>query len=122
MSTTTPAVELSALTAPTLRIEAANGVAYAYRRFGPSDDNRPPLLFLQHFRGNLDNWDPLLVDSIAEHREVILLDNTGVGLSTGAVPVTVTQMARDAIPFLDAPVLDQVHLLGSPLGGMLARE
>jgi pimeloyl-ACP methyl ester carboxylesterase len=122
MSTSTPAVELSALTAPTLTIEAANGVAYAYRRFGPSGDNRPPLLFLQHFRGNLDNWDPLLVDSIAERREVILLDNTGVGLSTGAVPVTVTQMARDAIAFLDALELDQVDLLGYSLGGMVAQE
>jgi pimeloyl-ACP methyl ester carboxylesterase len=122
MPTTTPAVELSAMTAPILTIEAANGVAYAYRRFGASDDNRPPLLFLQHFRGNLDNWDPLLVDSIAEHREVILLDNTGVGLSTGAVPVTVTQMARDAIAFLDAVELDQVDLLGYSLGGMVAQE
>ena len=122
MSTTTPAVELSALTAPTLTIEAANGVAYAYRRFGPSDDNRPPLLFLQHFRGNLDNWDPLLVDSIAEHREVILLDNTGVGLSSGTVPVTVTEMARDAIAFLDALGIDQVDQLGYSLGGMVAQE
>lgn len=122
MSTTTPAVELSALTAPILTIEATNGVTYAYRRFGASDDDQPPLLFLQHFRGNLDNWDPLLINSIAADWEVILLDNTGVGLSTGTVPVTVTQMARDAIAFLDALVLDQVDLLGYSLGGMVAQE
>jgi pimeloyl-ACP methyl ester carboxylesterase len=112
----------SQLTAPNLTVEAANGITYAYRRFGVGDERRPPLLFLQHFRGNLDNWDPLLVDMIAEHREVILLDNTGVGLSSGTVPVTVTEMARDAIAFLDALAIEQVDLLGYSLGGMVAQE
>ena len=122
MSRATPTVELSQLTAPNLTVEAANGVSYAYRRFGTSDGRRPPLLFLQHFRGNLDNWDPLLVDTIAAHREVILLDNTGVGLSSGTVPVTVTEMARDAIAFLDALQIDRIDLLGYSLGGMVAQE
>src|SRR5690349_6144737 len=101
MTTDAQTAVLSQLTAPNLTTEAANGVTYAYRRFGSSEDGCPPLLFLQHFRGNLDNWDPLLVDTIAAHREVILLDNTGVGLSSGRVPCTVTEMARDAIAFLD---------------------
>src|SRR4051794_7752702 len=122
MSTETQVAEVSQLTAPNLTVEAANGVTYAYRRFGTSDDRRPPLLFLQHFRGNLDNWDPLLVDSIAAHREVILLDNTGVGLSSGEVPLTVTQMARDAIAFLDELEIGRIDLLGYSLGGMVAQE
>src|SRR5438309_10612588 len=85
------------LTTENQAIEAANGVSYAYRRFGNTETVSPPLVFLQHFRGNLDNWDPLLVDTIAAEREVILLDNAGVGLSSGTVPNTVSQMARDAI-------------------------
>ncbi|TCC50626.1 alpha/beta hydrolase [Kribbella capetownensis] len=97
MPTTTQAAEISALTAPILTIETSSGVTYAHRRFGASEEQRPPLLFLQHFHGHLDTWDPLLIDSIAAHREVILLDNTGVGQSTGKVPVTVTQMARDVL-------------------------
>lgn len=122
MTHTTHALELSQLTAENLTVEAANGVTYAYRRFGTSDNRWPPLLFLQHFRGNLDNWDPLLVDGIAAHREVILLDNTGVGLSSGTVPDSVTRMARDAIAFLDALGIDRVDLLGYSLGGMVAQE
>ncbi|WP_433355821.1 alpha/beta fold hydrolase [Microtetraspora malaysiensis] len=114
--------ELTQLTAPILDVTAANGVTYAYRRFGATDTGKPPLLFLQHFRGNLDNWDPIVVDTIAAGREVILLDNTGVGLSSGQVPVTVTQMARDAISFLDALDVEQVDLLGFSLGGMVAQE
>jgi pimeloyl-ACP methyl ester carboxylesterase len=34
------------------------GVRLAYRRFGAS--GATPLVMLQHFRGNLDNWDPAL--------------------------------------------------------------
>jgi pimeloyl-ACP methyl ester carboxylesterase len=105
------------LTAENLSVEADNGITYAYRRFGNVDDGRTPLVFLQHFRGNLENWDPLLVDGIAAAREVILLDNTGVGLSSGRVPRTVTEMARDAIAFLDALDLATVDLLGYSLGG-----
>jgi pimeloyl-ACP methyl ester carboxylesterase len=58
-------------TAETRFVEAA-GVDFAYRRFGNSA--AAPLLMLQHFRGNLDNWDPALTDALAAQREVILVD------------------------------------------------
>ncbi|WP_431900308.1 alpha/beta fold hydrolase [Nonomuraea sp. bgisy101] len=122
MSTLFRGQELTQLTAPILDVTAANGVTYAYRRFGVAGTGAPLLLFLQHFRGNLDNWDPILVDTLAAGREVILLDNTGVGLSSGQVPVTVTRMARDVIAFLDALDLARVDLLGFSLGGMVAQE
>jgi pimeloyl-ACP methyl ester carboxylesterase len=122
MEAITPVKGASQTTAENLTVEAANEVTYAYRRFGDAAAGRPPLLFLQHFRGNLDNWDPLLVDTIAEDREVILLDNTGVGLSAGGVPRTVTEMARDAISFCDALELNEIDLLGYSLGGMVAQD
>src|SRR5262245_58694142 len=58
-----------------------DGATLVERRFGNSESAAPPLLCLQHFRGNLDNWDPALVDRIAREREVMLLDNRGVGAS-----------------------------------------
>ncbi len=81
-----------------------------------------PLVMLQHFRGNLDSWDPLLVDGLARDREVVLVDNRGVGGSTGAVPEDVTEMARDAIAFIDALGLERIDLLGFSLGGHVAQE
>ena len=36
---------------------------YAYRRFGSGPAR--PLLFLQHFTGTLDNWDPAVTDPLA---------------------------------------------------------
>jgi pimeloyl-ACP methyl ester carboxylesterase len=103
-------------------VAAANGVRYAYRRLGEPTPGTTPLVFLQHFLGNIDNWDPALVDALAADREVILFDNTGVALTSGATPGTAAQMARDAIAFLDALGLDQVDLLGFSLGGFVAQE
>src|SRR5580704_534348 len=112
----------SQTTAPNLRIEAANGVTYAYRRFGNTETAALALVFFVHFRANLDNWDPLLVDTIARQREVILLDNTGVAGSTGTTPGTVEAMALDAIAFTDALGLRRYDLLGFSLGGFVAQE
>lgn len=92
----------SASTAPNLRVKAANGVTYQYRRFGNPSADSVPLVFFQHFRGTLDSWDPKLIDTIAAKREVILVDNVGVGGSTGTTASTVQQMALDAIEFIDA--------------------
>jgi pimeloyl-ACP methyl ester carboxylesterase len=112
----------SQLTTPNRRVEARDGVTYAYRRFGDPSTGAPPLLLLQHYRGNLDNWDPALVDALAETREVILLDNAGVGGSTGAVPRTFTAMAHDALAFVDALGLEEIDILGYSIGGFVAQE
>jgi hypothetical protein len=37
-------------------VSAANGVDYAYRDTS-GNQGAVPLVLLQHFRGNLDNWD-----------------------------------------------------------------
>ena len=121
MTNTEQAVGTTAVDASTQTVEASNGVAYAYRRFGTSSDG-VPVVFLQHFRGNLDNWDPALVDGIASEREVILVDNAGVGASTGRVPSTVAEMARDALAFTDALGLRSFDLFGFSLGGFVAQE
>ena len=116
--TTGPA---SQLTAENRSIEI-DGDFLVYRRFGNEQTDAPPLLCLQHFRGNLDSWDPALVDRLAQDREVILLDNRGVGGSTGVVPDNVTGMARDALAFIDALGLEEVDILGFSLGGYVAQE
>jgi len=109
------------LTAENLSLEIGE-MSFVYRRFGDEETAVPALVMLQHFRGNLDNWDPALVDRLAQDREVILLDNRGVGGSTGVVPENVTSMARDALAFIDALGLQQIDLLGFSLGGYVAQE
>ena len=106
-------------TAPTKFLEI--GVQrYAYRRFG--DGLGHPLLFLQHFTGTLDNWDPAVTDPLARGREVILFENAGLGRSTGSVPTTIAGMAQHAFAFLDALKLTACDVLGFSLGGMIAQQ
>ena len=107
---------------PNKLVRAANGVDYAYRDTGPGASGGVPLVLFQHFRGNLDNWDPALIDALAPARRVITFDNTGVGGSTGATPGTVEQMAYDAIAFLAAMDLGQADLLGFSIGSFVAQQ
>jgi pimeloyl-ACP methyl ester carboxylesterase len=105
--------------ASTQRVAAGNGIEYAYRDLGAGD---VPLVLLQHFRGNLDNWDPALVDALAADRRVVTFDNVGVGATTGTTPNTVEAMAHDAIAFLEAMSVQRVDLLGFSLGSFVAQE
>ena len=102
-------------------VSAANGVDYAYRDTGGGQDGLP-LVLLQHFRGNLDNWDPALIDALAPARRVVTFDNAGVGGSTGTTPDTIEQMARDAVAFLAAMEFSRVDLLGFSIGSFVAQQ
>src|SRR5882757_10168528 len=99
----------SNISSPTEFLETKKG-KYAYRRFGGGP--ALPLLFLQHFTGTLDNWDPAVTDPLASGREVILLDNAGVGRSTGEVPTTIAGMAQHALAFLGGLGLKTCDVLG----------
>jgi pimeloyl-ACP methyl ester carboxylesterase len=94
-------------------------VEYAYRELGEGD---VPLVLLQHFRGNLDNWDPALIDALAADRHVVTFNNVGVGATTGRTPNTVEAMAQGAIAFLEAMDFQRVDLLGFSLGSFVAQE
>jgi pimeloyl-ACP methyl ester carboxylesterase len=101
----------------------ANGIKFAYREIGPhSMSSSTPLVFLQHFRGTIDHWDPDLVNPIAQKHPVILFDNAGVGHSTGLVPDSVAGMAENVVAFLDALTLKEIYLYGFSLGGMVAQQ
>src|SRR3984885_3590676 len=106
--------------ADTQVLSASNGVDYAYRATGAS--GATPLVMLQHFRGNLDNWDPALIDAVASGRRVITFDNRGVAASSGTTPNTIAQMAHDAIDFIDGLELGEVDLLGFSIGSFVAQE
>ena len=106
---------------PNQLVSAANGVDYACRDTG-GGEGAVPLVLLQHFRGNLDNWDPALIDALASARRVVTFDNAGVGGSTGTTADTIEQMARDAIAFLAAMEFSQVDLLGFSIGSFVAQQ
>ena len=104
---------------PNKLVSAPNGIDYAYRDAG---EGAVPLVLLQHFRGNLDNWDSALIDALASTRRVVTFDNAGVGGSTGTTPHVIGQMAHDAVAFLTAMEFGQVDILGFSIGSFVAQE
>lgn len=101
------------------RTVTAGGVTYAYRELGPKGGI--PVIFLVHLAATLDNWDPRVIDPIAERHHVITFDNRGVGASSGTVPDTIDSMADDAYAFITALGFSTVDILGFSLGGMIAQ-
>ena len=106
-------------TAPNQFVEV-NNQRYAYRRFGKAGGI--PILFLQHFRGTMDNWDPAVTDPLAQDHDLILFDNAGVGLSSGEPASSVPELARHAVAFIKGLNLTSVDLLGFSLGGFVAQQ
>ncbi|MFD7945953.1 alpha/beta fold hydrolase [Streptomyces sp. NPDC059744] len=97
-----------------------DGIRFAYRRFGAATGT--PLVFLNRFRGTMDDWDPLLVDALAQERPVILFDNAGIGRSSGRTQGTVTEMTQAAASFITSIVRNPVDLIGFSLGGYVAQR
>jgi pimeloyl-ACP methyl ester carboxylesterase len=106
-------------TAPTQHAQA-EGVRFAYRRFGRNSGT--PIVLNQHFQGTLDHWDPAVTNGLARSREVIVFNNVGVSSSSGETPVSFQEMGANAIAFIDALGLEQVDVLGFSIGGMVAQE
>jgi pimeloyl-ACP methyl ester carboxylesterase len=106
-------------TAPTRFVEV-DGARLAYRRFGKAGG--VPLVFLQHFVGNLDSWDPKVIDGFARDREVILFDNAGVASSSGEVPKTIEGMAKYTAGLLQRLGVAKADLLGFSMGSLIAQQ
>jgi pimeloyl-ACP methyl ester carboxylesterase len=99
---------------------SVNGVRLACRELGPRGG--VPLVLLNHWGGVLDNFDPKIVDGLAATHHVITVNYRGIGLSGGSAPVTIDEMARDAIAMIRALGHGQVDLLGFSLGGFVAQD
>src|SRR5258708_34556736 len=69
----------TAVTVPTQFVEA-NGIRFAYRRRGKRSGL--PLVFNQHFTGNLDNWDPRVLERLPTYRARVMLNSAGFARST----------------------------------------
>jgi pimeloyl-ACP methyl ester carboxylesterase len=95
-------------------------VEFAYRRFGRR--RRPPLLFLNYFAANMDDWDPKVTNGFAAEYDVIMFDNAGVGSSGGETPSTVAAMTKDCVEFCRALDLRNFDVVGFSLGGMIAQQ
>lgn len=96
-----------------------NKIAYRELSKGKSDI---PLVMLVHLAATLDNWDPKLLDLLAEKYHVIVLDLPGVGASQGKVAPTIPGMAEQAVSIIKDLGHEKINLLGLSMGGFIAQE
>jgi 3-oxoadipate enol-lactonase len=81
-----------------------------------------PLLMIQGYGQYSGHWTTLIPPFSKEYR-VIIFDNRGTGRSDKPeTPYTMKMMAADARGLLDALRIDQAHVFGVSMGGMIAQE
>jgi pimeloyl-ACP methyl ester carboxylesterase len=114
MTTATPYIQAAT------QFVSVGGTRFAYREVGPQGG--VPLVLLNHWGAVLDNFDPRIVDGFSATHHVIALDYRGIGLSGGSAPLTIDEMARDAIAVIRALGHKAVDLMGFSLGGMVAQD
>lgn len=82
----------------------------------------PPLLLITGLGLDVSGW-AMQMGSFAAHSRLILFDNRGAGRSGAPEPPYSTGvMARDAVDLLDALGIEQAHVLGLSMGGLIAQE
>ncbi|HJV77789.1 MAG TPA: alpha/beta hydrolase [Paludibacter sp.] len=70
----------------------------------------------------MDNCDPRVMDGIAAKYQIIAFDNRDVGATKGKTPVTIAEMAKDAISFIKALGYEKVDIIGFSMGAFIAQE
>lgn len=112
-----PEAVFSAVSTPNQFIDVG-GRTLAYRSIGAGKT----IVLCARFRGGMDIWDPLFLDSLAASGlRVITFDYTGLGLSTGDKVFDPVSMAKDANDLLAALNIDDAIASGWSLGGMAAQ-
>jgi pimeloyl-ACP methyl ester carboxylesterase len=106
------------------RINKINGIDICTESFG--DPTHPSILLIMGATCSMVYWDDEFCGQLANTgRHVIRYDNRDVGRSTTYEPrtsnYTVTDMASDAVGVLDAYNINQAHIVGLSLGGMIAQ-
>jgi pimeloyl-ACP methyl ester carboxylesterase len=109
-------IEISATTVKTEFAEVA-GRKIAYRTLGNGD----PMILCNRFRGILDSWDPSFLDQMAKKFKVIIFDYTGIGLSSGVLPVEIAAVAEDVKDLATFLNLPKFVLAGWSYGGTVAQ-
>ena len=101
------------------RAIADDGFPIAYETFGKRDGE--PLLLIQGLGADARGW-ALQRMAFGRRYRCFAVDNRGVGGTSGAPhPLSLEQMAHDAVSVLDAEGVDAAHVQGASMGGAIAQ-
>ena len=123
---------------PGEKLAEANGLTLCYQTFGRRGGD--PLVLVMGLGAQMTWWEEDFCDALAQRGFfVVRFDNRDIGKSTrvsapppdlGKVmagleplkaPYTLEDMARDTVGLMDALAIEQVHIVGASMGGMIAQ-
>lgn len=103
------------------RLEMVNSgdLAIGYRIYGKGH----PLLMIMGYGSTMNLWEEKLINTLAEHFQVIIFDNRGMGESSaGEKEFSIQQFSEDALGLLNALKIEKTHVLGWSMGSYIAQE
>ena len=112
----TPIPALSIVSAPVQTADTKLGTV-AYRTIGSG----PPLVLITGYSGTMEVWDRRLVDTLAQHHRVVLLDNAGIGETAALPKLTVDAMANQTSALVATLGIRYADVLGWSMGSMIAQ-
>jgi pimeloyl-ACP methyl ester carboxylesterase len=99
-------------------IAHVNGTDIFYRASGQGE----PLVLIMGLGANHSSWGPQ-IPAFKKHYRIVTFDSRGIGKSARATePYTLRTLADDVIALMDHLGMDNAHVLGVSLGGMVAQE
>lgn len=78
----------------------------------------PPLLLIAGIASDIASWAPV-APLLAKNFQLIMFDNRGSGRTRDEGPINAADWVEDAISVLDNAKIEQAHVLGHSLGGMI---
>jgi pimeloyl-ACP methyl ester carboxylesterase len=82
-----------------------------------------PLIMIMGLGGNIDWWDPRLIQELSKKFKLIILDNRGAGRTDiSSRKYTIKLFADDTVGLMGALGISRAHVLGISMGGMIAQE
>jgi pimeloyl-ACP methyl ester carboxylesterase len=94
-----------------------NSVKVAFRHFGQGE----PILFYNRFRGILDTWDPLFLDTLSQKNSIVLFDYPGIGESEGELSSDISEVAAVGVKLMENLGINKFHTAGWSYGGLVAQ-
>jgi pimeloyl-ACP methyl ester carboxylesterase len=83
----------------------------------------PPLLMIMGLGGQASSWGEPLLEGLQRHFSTIRFSNRGTGgTDKPSGGYTVPRMGEDTAALMEAIGLDQAHVFGISMGGMIAQE
>jgi pimeloyl-ACP methyl ester carboxylesterase len=82
-----------------------------------------PLVMIMGLTANKDWWPQEVIEQFSKHFKTLIFDNRGAGRTDASkIDYSIKMFADDTIGLMDSLEIEEAHILGVSMGGMIAQE